>query len=185
MTAAVFYAVVACQLINLASLLLSIARPDLRLWPPPDAGTRRHALTRFLRPLGPLATVGLFVVGALDFGSFSGEPWLRYSVGGVLLAPGGVLALWGALGLGLDASTGAERDLMAVGAYRYSRNPQYVGSIAAMLGYALICASELALILWGLWTIWFMLAPFAEEPWLKDKLGVPYREYVTQVRRYL
>lgn len=185
MTAAFFYAVIVCQLYSIGTLVLSIANPALRMWPPPEPGTRRYTLTRITMPLGPIATMGLFVVGALDWNAIAMDPWLRFAVGGCLLAPGGFFALWGYFGLGAEASTGAERDLMATGAYRYSRNPQYVGSIVAMLGYALICSSSLALILWGLWCVWFVLAPFAEEPWLREKLGVGYEDYATGVRRYL
>jgi protein-S-isoprenylcysteine O-methyltransferase Ste14 len=49
----------------------------------------------------------------------------------------------------------------------------------------LVSNSELALVVWALWTLWFALAPFAEEPWLREKLGAPYEEYTKRTRRYL
>jgi protein-S-isoprenylcysteine O-methyltransferase Ste14 len=184
-TRLVFYGVVACQLWGLATLALSIVRPDLRMWPPPEPGTQRHTLARITMPLGPLASAGLFAVGALDWNGLALDPWLRFAAGGCLMAPGGLFALWGYFGLGTHASVGVERDLKATGAYRYSRNPQYVGSTIGMLGYALICGSALALVVWALWCVWFALAPFAEEPWLREKLGAPYDDYTRRVRRYV
>jgi len=184
-TQAVFWGVVACQLYNLATLALSILRPDLRLWPLPEPGTPLYALSRASTPVGPIAILGLLAVGALDFDGFVLHHPLRFAVGGALLLPGGAFALWGFFGLGLEASTGVERALLARGAYRYSRNPQYVGSVVGLLGYALICNSALALVCWALWSAWFLLAPFAEEPWLREKLGEPYLDYTRRVRRYL
>ena len=184
-TAAFFYAVIVCQLYSIGTLVLSIANPALRMWPPPEPGTRRYTLTRITMPLGPIATVGLFVVGALDWNAIAMDPWLRFAVGGCLLAPGGFFALWGYFGLGAEASTGAERDLMATGAYRYSRNPQYSGSIVSLVGYALVCNSSLTLIASGLGVVSFTLIPFAEEPWLRERLGAAYEAYCARVPRFL
>jgi len=52
-------------------------------------------------------------------------------------------------------------------------------------GYALLWSSQLALVVAAIWSAWFLLAPFAEEPWLRTKLGAPYGAYTRRVRRYL
>jgi len=135
--------------------------------------------------LGPMSVVGFLLLGFLDRGSLAWESDLRLVAGAALFVPGAAAAVWGAVGLGFKASTGVAGELMANGAYRFSRNPQYVGSIGAMGGYALLCNSWLALAVWAFWSLWFVLAPFAEEPWLREKLGPAYDAYAQQVRRYL
>ncbi len=180
-----FYAVVAGIVFSNVTLVISIVSPKQRFWPPPDPPSWRLTMSRYTGVLGPLSVVGLLALGVLDRGSFDWDHDARWVLGAVLFAPGGFLALWGFFGLGFEASQGKERDLVAKGAYRVSRNPQYVGSVVGMLGYALLCNSTLTLIVWALWSVWFLLAPFAEEPWLREKLGAPYDAYTARVRRYL
>lgn len=181
----VFLAVALSLLVCDLLLLVSIARPELRFWPPPERPGWRRSVTRITGPLGPLSVVGVLALGALDWGSFLWPHWSRFAVGGVLFALGGGFALWGFFGLGVEASQGLGGPLRADGPYRYSRNPQYVGTVGGLLGYALICNSALTLTAWALWSSWYLLAPFAEEPWLREHLGVPYEEYAARVRRYL
>lgn len=102
-----------------------------------------------------------------------------------VLAFGATFGLWGYLQLGPTASQGALAPLEASGPYRYSRNPQYVGAIAVLLGFALLCASKLGLLAGAVCSIWFITAPFAEEPWLRRHLGIPYEEYAKSSPRYL
>ncbi len=185
MTEILFYVLVAGLVFSNLTLVISIASPKQRFWPPPDPPSWRYTMTRYTGLLGPFSVVGLLALGVLDRGSFGWGHEARFVVGVLLFAPGSFLALWGAFGLGLEASMGKERDLVAKGAYRVSRNPQYVGSVVGLLGYALLCNSTLTLVVWALWTLWFGLAPFAEEPWLREKLGAPYDAYVARVRRYL
>jgi protein-S-isoprenylcysteine O-methyltransferase Ste14 len=166
-------------------LLVSIARPQMRFWPPPERPAWRRRVTRITGPLGPLSVVGILVLGALDRGSFGWSHWSRLAVGGVLFVLGGGFALWGLFGLGVEASQGVRGSLRTDGPYRYSRNPQYVGTVAGLLGYALVCNSTLTLGAWAAWSTWYLMAPFAEEPWLREQLGEAYEEYTTRVRRYL
>ncbi len=142
-------------------------------------------MTRFTGVLGPLSILGALVLGVLDWNSFILDHPVRFALGAALAAPGGAFALWGFLGLGVHASQGFAGELTATGAYRYSRNPQYVGTIVGLLGYVLICNSVLTLIVWVLWSVWFVLAPLAEEPWLREQLGAGYREYAAKVPRFL
>ena len=87
--------------------------------------------------------------------------------------------------MGVTASQGFGGPLLVSGAYRYSRNPQYVGTVAGLLGYGVLCNSALTLVAVLLSSSWYLLAPFAEEPWLRERLGAPYEEYAASVRRYL
>jgi protein-S-isoprenylcysteine O-methyltransferase Ste14 len=181
----VFFGVVASLLLSNALLIVSIARPELRFWPPPDPPSRRHRFARFTSALGPLSLIGVGVLGVLDAGSAVFRHPAALPIGGLLGAVGGAFALWGYLGLGARASQGQHEGLVAAGAYRYSRNPQYVGTIVGLFGYGVACNSWLALVVWALWAAWFLMAPFAEEPWLREQLGDAFDEYAADVPRFI
>jgi protein-S-isoprenylcysteine O-methyltransferase Ste14 len=181
----VFWAVASSLVLSNGLLIWSIARPELRLWPLPEKGSRRYAFTRFTGALGPLSILGALALGVLDWDSFVFHHWLSVALGTCLLIPGGAFALAAFLTLGVHASRGFRDELTATGPYRYSRNPQYVGTIVGLLGYVFMTNSALTLIVWALWTAWFILAPFAEEPWLREQLGGPYEEYASRVPRFL
>ena len=166
-------------------LVLSIARPDRRHWPPPDSPSRDHRMTRIGQVIGPLTVPGLLALGIADSNSSPFSDRASTALGAILFLLGGGFALWGYLTLGVRASQGQYEGLVATGAYRHSRHPQYVGSIACFLGYAMVCKSRLTLVVWALWSAWFLLAPFAEEPWLRDRLGSAYDEYAANVPRFL
>ncbi len=185
MSKLVFWAIVASQFLSNSLLVLSIARPERRFWPPPEGPSWRYRVARLTGVLGPLTLIGVLVVGLLDWDHFVLHHWGRYVVGAGLLVPGGAFALWGYFGLGVRASQGRAGDLIISGAYRYSRNPQYVGAIVGVLGYVLICNSGRTLIAWVLWSVWFLLAPFAEEPWLRERLGASYEVYAAKVPRFI
>jgi protein-S-isoprenylcysteine O-methyltransferase Ste14 len=181
----IFWSVLAGVVIYDSLLVFSIAKPQLRFWPPPPRPSWRHEVTRLTGVLGPLSVVGMLALGVLDWNTFVWRHWSRFVVGGFLFLAGGAFALWGFFGLGVTASQGLGGPLLVRGAYRYSRNPQYVGAVASLCGYGLISNSTLALTALVLWSSWYLLAPFAEEPWLRDRLGAPYAEYAAKVRRYL
>jgi protein-S-isoprenylcysteine O-methyltransferase Ste14 len=169
-------------LLNGGSLGLSIARPDLRIWPPPSSHSWQFVYNGIL---AYTALLGVVVLGIIDWNGFIFDGWARFAVGALLVASGGSFALWGFLTLGVHASQGLGGNLVATGPYRYSRNPQYIGTIPVLLGYAILCNSALTLVAAVLASIWFALIPFAEEPWLRDRLGAAYKDYSTKVPRYL
>lgn len=186
MSEIVFWVVILNLLLSNGLLVLSIAKPHLRFWPPPDdRSSWRYQFTRVNGVLGPLMVVGVLALGYLDWDSSAVSHSSRFLVGGALFVCGGGFALWGYFGLGVRASQGQQEGLVANGAYRYSRNPQYVGTIVCFLGYAIACNSAYAFIAWLLWTAWFVMAPFAEEPWLREQLGASYDEYAATVPRFI
>ena len=83
---------------------------------------------------------------------------------------------------GPDASLGLGGDFIRRGPYRFTRNPQYVGNVAWFAGYALLSSSEVTAWACAAGSLWFVLAPFAEEPWLRAEA---YEEYRRQVPRFL
>ena len=89
-------------------------------------------------------------------------------------------------GRGTPAPVDPPKELVAVGFYRYTRNPMYVGVLLMLAGH----------FLWfGFWNlliyaviIFFAFNTFIayyEEPTLKRKFGTAYEEYCQQVPRWL
>jgi protein-S-isoprenylcysteine O-methyltransferase Ste14 len=185
MQEAVFFFCVGSLVLSNALLVASIIRPESRLWPPPSRGSPHYRLTRIIGVLSPLTVVGAFALGILDWEGTILLDAGRFVAGGALFALGGAFALWGYFGLGARASQGHFQGLLATGAYRYSRNPQYVGTIVCLFGYSVLCASAMVLGVWALWTVWFLMAPCAEEPWLREQLGAAYDEYASEVPRFI
>ena len=175
-----FWVILAAVLLNSATVVLSIVRPDLRVWPPPQRDSWQYFYNGVMSYTGLLGVVAL---GIIDWNSFVLHHWARFLVGGLLMACG-FFALWGYLTLGLHASQGLGGNLVTTGPYQYSRNPQYVGTIPAVVGYAIICNSSLGLIAACLVGSWFMLVPFAEESWCREHLGAAYEEYSKKVPRF-
>jgi protein-S-isoprenylcysteine O-methyltransferase Ste14 len=104
---------------------------------------------------------------------------------------GGVILLWSFWnflkeGRGTPAPIEPPKELVAVGFYRYVRNPMYVGIFLIVLGH----------FLWFgyLWIIVYLVIVFVivhlfvtlyEEPTLKKKFGTAYEEYIKRVPRWI
>ena len=177
-----FLTTVVCELLLGGSLVLTIAVPSKRVWPPPSKRSWQYYYTWGLTIA---ATAGTLALGVLDWDSFVLDHWLRFPVGGGLILFGTAFALWGVWSLGVHQTLGLEGRLVTNGAYRYSRNPQYVGDILILVGYALVTNSTLTTITALLGMAWFFLAPFTEEPWLRERFGAEYEEYVQRVPRFI
>ena len=176
-----FWIVLGAILLDTATIVLSILKPHLRVWPPPRRDSWQYYYNGAMSYTGLLGFVAL---GILDFNSFRFDGWAHFFVGGLLFSCG-FFALWGFRVLGTHASQGLGDELITTGPYRYSRNPQYVGTIPAILGFAIVCNSTLALVTAPLLSVWFILVPFAEESWCREKLGAAYEEYAATVPRFL
>ncbi len=184
MTGIVASTVFTCLSISIAFTVLSIARPDLRTWPRPQSTPWPRPLLALVGGLFQVGLLGLLLLGGLDWNSTTLSSWVRF-VGGAMFVCGCSFASWAYRTLGVYRSSGREGDLIDTGAYRYSRNPQYIGTIIGAVGYALLCNSFLTLIAAGLAVVNFVLVPFAEEPWLRELLGAPYDDYCARVPRFL
>lgn len=178
----VFAVTLGAEIVLGAVLLWSIARPGARIWPPPGRHSWQYHLVWI--PID-VATVGILVVGILDWNTSVLEHWIRVPVGAVLALGGGVFALWGIRHLSWHASLGLEAEFVRSGPYRWTRNPQYVGDIVMLLGWAIVFDSLHAGILCALGIAWFALAPWAEEPWLREQYGEAYERYRREVPRFL
>ena len=90
------------------------------------------------------------------------------------------------IGKGTLAPWDPTQQLVAVGIYRYVRNPMISGVIAILLGEALFLRS-LPLLLWALFVIIINMIyiPLIEEPGLYSRFGASYAEYAANVPRWL
>ncbi len=180
MTRVVFWVVAVAILLNCATVAFSIARPSARVWPPPRRDSWQYVYDGVVSLTG---FVGVVALGLLDWNQFVLSPWTRFVAGGVLMACG-TFGLWGYRTLGAHASSGLGDELVTTGPYRYSRNPQYVGGIASVLGWAVVANSGFAMIAALLMSVWFVLVPFAEESWCRERLGGAYDDYARSVPRF-
>jgi protein-S-isoprenylcysteine O-methyltransferase Ste14 len=104
---------------------------------------------------------------------------------------GGVILLWSfwnfvAQGHGTPAPIEPPKELVAVGFYRYVRNPMYVGILAMIIGHFLWFGYWNLLI----YTIVVFLAfhtfvLYYEEPTLSRNFGAAYENYLKQVPRWI
>lgn len=128
--------------------------------------------------------LALVAVGVLQWQEL-GLHWLSIPVGGTLFLAGVAVAIAGALDLGIDETQGMRGELRTGGLYRYSRNPQYVGYIAATVGFPLVTGAPLAIPLAAIYLVWWLVFPLAEEPWLHAEYGDEYEHYVASVPRFV
>ncbi len=166
-----------------ASLVLTLLSPRHRVWPPPEG--RRSGGFWFTWTLTVVGVLGILTLGILDWGARPWPGWIRFGLGPLLMAAGTAFALWGVRTLSVHAALGLGGELVTGGPYRFSRNPQYVGDIALLIGYGLLTASPRTLLLTLVGALWFVLAPFTEEPWLRERFGPAYDAYAARVPRFL
>ncbi len=169
-------------LLLIAGLLWSILRPAKRIWPPNSVKSITPIIAWGLTVLVFGAVIGL---GLLDWGVISIPPWLQWAVGPVLIVVGNLIVWWGAFDIGLKATSGGKDELVTTGLYRYSRNPQYVADMAILLGFGLLFSSIWAWPVVAIGITALAIAPFAEEPWLREQYGGKFDEYCAATRRFL
>lgn len=89
-------------------------------------------------------------------------------------------------GKGTPAPIDPPKELVAVGLYRFVRNPMYVAGIVALLGW-ILWSPSLPLILapFLFFTAAHLFVTGYEEPALKKKFGAAYVEYLQRVPRWI
>jgi protein-S-isoprenylcysteine O-methyltransferase Ste14 len=111
--------------------------------------------------------------------------------GGALIAFGAALwyrtvTLFASIGRGTLAPWDPTRHLVVAGPYRYVRNPMITGVLAVLLGEAALFGA-VPLLVWAavffaINALWF---PIGEEPGLERRFGDEYREYASNVPRWV
>jgi protein-S-isoprenylcysteine O-methyltransferase Ste14 len=112
-------------------------------------------------------------------------------LGIVLILAGGILGLacvgtFIVRGKGTPAPFDAPRKFVAVGPYRYVRNPMYVGGLSLLVGFGL-CERSVSILIMAsvLLVVVHLLVVFYEEPTLRKSFGASYEQYCKTTRRWL
>jgi phosphoribosylglycinamide formyltransferase-1 len=181
MKTTVLLATITAELLATAALLISIFLPKRRIWPPVREGSPRRF---FMLILFLISGAGVIYLGIAGWGGFIVPGWARIVIGIPAWLAGNIIGLWAMAALGAAATVGAQGKLLRRGPYAFSRNPQYLGFLLALAGWAVMsnCAAAFAASLAGI--IPLGLAPLAEEPWLLERLGPAYENYRREVPRF-
>ena len=163
-----------------ALLFLTLAT-GYRLWPP---GSKTPAY--YLHwGLVAVFNVGLVVVAVRDWNTWLLPRPSSLVVGVVLAALGTAVFVRSAGAMRSDETMGVTGDLHTGGPYAYSRNPQYVGMLVGLVGFALLVNSRLLTALVVVHVGWVLLLPRAEEPHLRATYGEEYERYRARVPRFV
>jgi protein-S-isoprenylcysteine O-methyltransferase Ste14 len=153
---------------------------DREWWPPGD----RTAAYYGHWTLVAVFDVALLGTAALDAGGW-GLP-LPATLAGVALAVlGTAVFAWGARTMRSAETMGVTGDLYTDGPYAYTRNPQYLGMVVGVSGFAVAVDSALVAVLAAVHVGWVLLLPRAEEPHLRAEFGDAYDRYAMRVPRFL
>ena len=155
----------------------------------------RHVLAILLLPTMVTLVVPRWILVSLATSDSrwpgEGWSWTPRTLGGLLILAGLALVIWCIslfvrVGRGTLAPWDPTSNLVAVGPYRYTRNPMITGVCTILIGEAVLFGSW-HLGLWALTVIvlnhvHFMLV---EEPGLEQRFGEPYLEYKRAVPRWI
>lgn len=168
--------IITIQLLVGASLLLSIFS-SFRIWPPPGTWTWQFFFTW---GSAGFSAIGFVILGIAHFQGFG----LHSLAGGVIFLVGERLRYKSIKTLSLPTTVGLKGNLITDGPYKWSRNPMYIADIMNIFGAALFFNTTYTWIIFVPWCCWFLLAPFAEEPWLKKQYGEEYENYAKKTPRF-
>jgi len=155
----------------------------------------RHVLAILLLPTMVTIIVPRWILRAFAGADSRWPPeawrWLPRSLGGLLVLAGLALVAWCIslfvrVGKGTLAPWDPTSNLVAVGPYRYTRNPMITGVCTILTGEALVAGS------WrlALWAVTFIVLNHIhflafEEPGLERRFGEPYLAYKRSVPRWI
>ena len=177
-----FIITLSAEVLTTTALAMSIANPQLRIWPP----SLQHAEGQFIMlTIFTVSGAGVILLGVLDWNRFIVPLCVRVGIGLPLWLAGNALSTWAVSTLGIAQTSGKESALVQCGPYRFSRNPQYIGFVWALVGWTLMTNSALVLIVSLAGILPLLLVPFAEEPWLLERHGSAYAEYKRTVPRFI
>ncbi len=120
--------------------------------------------------------------------SFTASSQILLILGCISAALGAILRVWGAsyLGAAIVHSGGMHGShVLAAGPFRYVRNPLYLGTLLNTFALSLLMPPTGAIVTILLIALVQVRLIGAEEPFLLNKLGDPYRLYCAAVPRFL
>jgi protein-S-isoprenylcysteine O-methyltransferase Ste14 len=128
----------------------------------------------------------------LSIGARAGsDPGALRMPGLVLQLVGTCILLWcvrdfAVRGRGTLAPVDPPKELVAVGLYRWVRNPMYVGVVTTLIGHALFFGSGTLWIYAAcVFTGFHLFVTGYEEPALSDRFGASYARYRASVPRWI
>lgn len=155
----------------------------------------RHTLAILLLPTVMTIVVPRWILRAFEAVDTRWPPaavsWLPRALGAAVVIGGLALVAWciglfARVGKGTLAPWDPTSKLVAVGPYRYTRNPMITGVATILTGEALTAGS------WrlGLWALTFVIFNHlyflaVEEPGLERRFGESYAEYKRMVPRWI
>lgn len=162
-------------------IILVTLTTDKQLWPPGE-----KTVAYYLHwSLVSIFNVSLLIVTYLDWNSWV-LPRPSTLIGGIVLVViGTAIFLRSASAMKSAETMGVTGNLYTEGPYAYSRNPQYVGMIIGLVGFALLVNSVWVTMLVAVHIGWVLLLPYAEEPHLQEEFGDEYERYRTRVPRFI
>ena len=133
----------------------------------------------------PWGVIALLGYGNLGLGTAAVVAGVALAVGGAALSYSCMIVfVW--RGRGTAFPTDPPKTFVAVGPYRYVRNPMYIGNLILGLGVglALQSATYLGYVV-VLAVACHLYIVLSEEPGLRVRFGDSYREYCSRIHRWL
>jgi protein-S-isoprenylcysteine O-methyltransferase Ste14 len=123
-------------------------------------------------------------------GSFLQPPTVHGAELGLALVLAGLaLTVAAQLGMGVSWRVGIDYEsspgLVTGGLYQFCRNPIYLGMAACLIGMTIMLPTYLSLALTAVTFAIVRAQTLAEERYLEQTYGEPFRQYAAQVGRYL
>ncbi|PSG98857.1 MAG: hypothetical protein BRC29_01880 [Nanohaloarchaea archaeon SW_7_43_1] len=166
--------------ITLAVLMaLSSLKKNYRFWPPSE----RNFCWLAYWILAGINVSSLVLLMNLNF------PLLEFNLqilAGLLTGTIGTLITFAAiLKLGANTTSGLTDELIDSGLYSISRNPQVMGNLLMLVGLTVLLPRPEIILLAIITAVWLFLMVFTEEKWLEEKYGENYRNYKSDVPRFI
>ncbi|MFC6988622.1 methyltransferase family protein [Haloplanus sp. GCM10025708] len=162
-------------------LVLGTLSTDHEWWPPGDRTPAYYCHWTLVA----VFDVSLVATAVLDWGEWGLFSPVALAGGGVLVCLGTAVFVWGARTMRSAETMGVTGDLYTEGPYAYTRNPQYLGMIVGVTGFAVVADSALVAALAAAHVGWVLLLPRAEEPHLRAEFGDAYDRYAARVPRFV
>jgi protein-S-isoprenylcysteine O-methyltransferase Ste14 len=177
----IFDLIAAAEIITTLILVIGLISPRHRVWPP----TGKHAPgKKLMTGLFYFLSLSIIVLGIFELPAAVFPSWIRL-IGMVSWLAGISLSAQAMSVLGKQATFGEFGELKDRGPYRVSRNPQYLGFMIALIGWAVFISTGLTLIACAGAIIPLLIVPLLEENWLENNYGEKYKIYKTRVRRWI
>ena len=162
--------------------MISWVAPAHRVWLPPSRNSWQFYATWFL---SWVSLSGVFLLALLGGNSLGLPAWLRAGLGVPLLGLGAPLIAWAFRALTISTTLGLPGAFVRGGPYRFSRNPQYLGTCIYLAALVVLSGSHVAAVGCVAVGLWLFVTPFVEEPWLSARYGAEYDVYRKAVPRFL